>query len=374
MPGPKRAIALLILKAEATITRDLEGENDLIVEGLTEHVLIAAMYAAASASRLWEDRPSPPLAQAAQNAPDAGPTAEDVHRILSNRAPPKTHPQVCPIQLVSWDAMDAPPATTEVHIIKHRDIWWTVEWEDHGKVRRATAHTPDDEVWPPPRGRARLQLAARVLHTPQAAWEALHYALYRAQKAPEGPLPPERTPAWTRHATRYTTHMCRHGTGTGHRLLTWPTDPPDTLREAEEVLDLMTKQVFQLKDAVPTSKPDVPATREHPVFAPGHAPVQQPQGAPPQWGQPNARRRPGAKKRKAPAQAKPAPKPKGKPKSWTEEEGAALYPEYAIGTRMQVPFEYAKAAGPSKWIWAAGEVKHRYRVTGDHQWFKIHVK
>ena len=325
-------------------------------------------------TRLWEDRPSPPLAQAAQDAPDAGPTAEDIHRILSMRAPPKTHPQVRPIQLVSWDAMDAPPARTEVHILKHRDIWWTVEWDDHGKVRRATAHTPDDEVPPQPRGGDRLQLAARVTHAPEAAWEALHYALYWAQEAPEGPLPPERTPAWTRHATRYTAHMRRHGTGTMLRLLTWPTDPPDTLREAEEVLGLMTKQVFQLKDTVPTSKPDVPATREHPVFAPGHAPVQQPQGAPPQRGQPNARRRPGAKKRKAPAQAKPAPKPKARPRSWTEEEDAALYPEYAIGTQVQLPFEYATAAGPSKWIWAAGEVKHRYRVTGDHQGFKIHVK
>ena len=235
--------------------------------------------------------------------------------------------------------MDAPPATTEVHILKQRDIWLTVEWDDHSKVRQATAHTPDDEVPPPPRGGDRLQLAARVLHTPEAAWEALHYALYCAQGAPEGPLPPERTPAWTRHATRYTAHMRRHGTGTGHRLLTWPTNPPDTLREAEEVLGLMTKQVFQLKDAIPTSKPDVPATREHPVFAPGHAPVQQPQGALPQRGQPNARRRPGAKKRKAPAKTKPAPKPKGEPKSWTEEEAAALYPEYAIGTRVQLPFE-----------------------------------
>ena len=56
-PGPKRAIALLTLNAEATIPRHLEGENHLMVEGLTEHVLIAAMYAAASASRLWEDRP-----------------------------------------------------------------------------------------------------------------------------------------------------------------------------------------------------------------------------------------------------------------------------------------------------------------------------
>ena len=39
-----------------------------------------------------------------------------------------------------------------------------------------------------------------------------------------------------------------------------------------------------------------------------------------------------------------------------------------------MPFEFATAAGPSTWIWATGEVKHRYRVTGDHQWFKIHVK
>ena len=101
---------------------------------------------------------------------------------------------------------------------------------------------------------------------------------------------------------------------------------------------------------------------------------QQPLGAPPQRGQPNARHRPGAKKRKAPAQAKPAAKPKAKSKSWTEEEAATLYPEYAIGTRVQLPFEYAMAAGPSKWIWPAGEVKHRYRVTRDHQGFKINVK
>ena len=237
-----------------------------MVEGLTEHVLIAAMYATASASRLWEDRPSPPLAQAAQDVPDTGPTAEDIHQILNMRAPPKTHPQVRPIQLVSWDAMDAPPTTAEVHILKHRDTCWTVEWDDNNKVRRATAHAPADEVPPPPRGGDRLRLAARVPHAPEAAWEALHYALYWAQGAPEGPLPPERTPAWTRHATCYTAHMRRHRAGTGHRLLTWPTDPPDALQEAEEVLGLMTKQVFKLKDPVPTSKPDVPAARETPCL------------------------------------------------------------------------------------------------------------
>ena len=345
-----------------------------MVEGLTEHVLIAAMYATASASRLWEDRPSPALAQAAQDAPDTGPTAEDIHQILNMRAPPKTHPQVCPIRLVSWDAMDTPPTTTEVHILKHRDTRWTVEWDDHSKVRRATAHAPDDKVPPPPCGGDRLRLATRIPHAPEAAWEALHYGLYWAQGAPESPLPPERTPTWTRHATRYTTHMHCNGAGTGHRLLTWPTDPLGALQEAEEVLGLMTKQVFQLKDPVPTSKPDVPAAREHPVFAPGHAPVQQPQGAAPQRGKPAARRRQGAQKRKAPAQAKPAPKPRAKLKSRTKQEAAALYPEYAIGTRVQLPFEYATAVGPSKCTWAAGEVKHRYLVTRDHQGFKIHVK
>ena len=194
-PGPKRAIALLTLKAAATIPRDLEGENHLMVEGLTEHVLIAAMYAAASASSLWEDRPSPPLAQAAQDAPDTVPTAEDIHQILSTGATPKTHPKVRPIQLSSWDAMDTPLATTEVHILKHRDIWWTLKWDNHGKVRRATAHAPDDEVPPPLRGGDRLQLAARVSHTRLAAWEALHYALYWAQGAPEAPPPPGTHPS-----------------------------------------------------------------------------------------------------------------------------------------------------------------------------------
>ena len=236
-----------------------------MVEGLTERVPIAAMYAAASAFRLWEDRPSPPLAQQRRTPPTQALPQRTSTASSATERPQRPIPQVSPIQLVSWDAMDAAPATTEVHIVKHRDIWWTVEWDDHGKVGRATAHTPDDEVPPPTREGDRLQLAARVPHTPEAAWEALHYALYWAQGAPEGPLPPERTPAWTRHTIRYTAHMRRHGTGTGHRLLTWPTDPPNTLRKAEKVLGLMTKQVFQLKDAVPTSKADVPATREHPV-------------------------------------------------------------------------------------------------------------
>ena len=329
-----------------------------MVEGLTEQVLSAAMYATAAASRLWEDRPPPPLAQAAQDAPSTGPTTGDIHQILNMRAPPKTQPVVRPIQLVSWDAMDTPTATREVHILKHWDIWWTVEWDDHGKVRRAATHAPDDEIPPPPRGGDRLRLAARVPHSPEAAWEVLHCALYWAQGAPGGPLPPKSTPAWTRHATRYTAHMRRHGAGTGHRLLTWPTDPVDALQEAEEMLVIMTKQVFQLRDTVPMSKPDVPATREHPVFAPGHARVQQPQGAPPQRVRPNARRGQGAKKLKVPTQVKPAHKPKAKPKSWTAEEAAALYPEYAKGTRLQLPLVYATAAGPSTWIWAAGEVKH----------------
>ena len=108
-PGPKPAIALLTRKAEATIPQDLEGENHLKVEGLTKHILIAAMYATASASQLWEDRCSPPLAQAAQDAPGTSNTTEDIHEFLNMRAPPNTHPQVRPIQLVIWDAMDAPP-------------------------------------------------------------------------------------------------------------------------------------------------------------------------------------------------------------------------------------------------------------------------
>ena len=110
------------------------------------------------------------------------------------------------------------------------------------------------------------------------------------------------------------------------------------------------------------------------MFAAGHAPAQQPQGAPSQRVRLNAGRRQGAEKRKAPTQAKLAPKPKSKPKIWTEGEAAALYCEYAIGGRVQLPFEYATAAGPSTSIWAAGEVKHRYRVTGYHQGFRIHVK
>ena len=53
-----------------------------MVEVLTEHVMIAAMYATAATASLWEDRPSPPLAQAAHDAPSPGRTAEDIHHVL----------------------------------------------------------------------------------------------------------------------------------------------------------------------------------------------------------------------------------------------------------------------------------------------------
>ena len=136
----------------------------------------------------------------------------------------------------------------------------------------------------------------------------------------------------------------------------------------------MTKQVFQLKDAVPTSKPDVPATREHPMFAPGHAPVQQPQGAPPETGTAQRTAPPGCEEAQGPRT--------GQTRAEAKSQAKELYRR---GSRRPVSrvrhrhlgaaaLRVRHAAGPSKWIWAAGEVKHRYRVSGDHQGFEIHVK
>ena len=219
-PGPKRAIAPLTLKAEATIPRDLEGKNHFMMEGLIEHVLIAAMYATASTSRLWEHRPSPPLAQAAQDAPSTGPTAEDMHQILNMRASPKTHPLVRPIQLISWDAMDAPPATTEVQILKHRDIWWTVQRDDHAKVRRAAAHAPKRPSPAPTTRRGPLATRRPRPPHPRGSLRSAALSPLLGAGGARGPLPTEPTPAWTRHATRYTAPLHRHGARTGHRLLT----------------------------------------------------------------------------------------------------------------------------------------------------------
>ena len=41
-----------------------------------------------------------------------------------------------------------------------------------------------------------------------------------------------------------------------------------------------------------------------------------------------------------------------------------LSAELRVNARVQLPFEYATAAGPSRWIWAAGEVTYGYRFTG----------
>ena len=250
-PGPKRAIALLPLKAEATIPRDLEGENHLRVEELTEHVPIAAIYATAAASHLCEDRRSPPLAQAAQDAPSTGLTAEDIHRILHMQAPRKKHPVVGPIQLVSWDAMDAPPATTEVHILKHRDICWTVEWEDLGKVRLAAAHAPDDEIPPPPRGGDACNSPTASRTPERQPGKRCTMPCTGCRGRQEAPFPRNAPPHG--HATRPAPQpTCA---ATGQALGTGSSPCPRTrltpLQGAKKTLGIMTKQVFQLKDARP---------------------------------------------------------------------------------------------------------------------------
>ena len=140
-----------------------------MVDRLTEHLLIAAMYTTTAAALLWEDRPSSTLAQAAHDAPSPGLTPEGIHHVLLMQAPPKAHPLVCPVQLVGWDAMNAPPATAQVQVLRHGDTWWTVESGDDSKARRATAHTPNDEVAPRPRAGDRLKLVARVPHTLEVA-------------------------------------------------------------------------------------------------------------------------------------------------------------------------------------------------------------
>ena len=85
---------------------------------LTEHVLIAAMHTTAAKGGIWDADPSPSLAQA---APNPGPAAKEVHEVLNMRAPLKAHAVVRPIQLVGLDTKDAPAATTELHVLKHRD-------------------------------------------------------------------------------------------------------------------------------------------------------------------------------------------------------------------------------------------------------------
>ena len=79
---------------------------------------------------------------------------------------------------------------------------------------------------------------------------------------------------------------------------------------------------------------------------------------------PTAQQSQSSQKRKAHKTRKPPPKPK--PKQWTKVEVDALYPIFAVGTRVQLHFEFG-TAGPSTWIWEAGEVTDRYRVANDHQ-------
>ena len=138
------------------------------------------MYATAAASRLWEDHPSPPLAQAAQDAPSPEPTNEDIHQVLHMRAPTKTHARSAPsssLARTQWTLPRPPRKYTSSNTGTSGGQWsgTTTVWSNGG-----AAHVPDDEVPPPPRGGDRLRLATRVPDTPEAAWEALHYALYCA--------------------------------------------------------------------------------------------------------------------------------------------------------------------------------------------------
>ena len=78
------------------------------------------------------------------------------------------------------------------------------------------------------------------------------------------------------HASRPANHMRRQALHAGQRLVIWPKDPSQAFKVAEEALRHVTKRVSQLMDAVPMTKPGVPAAYEHPVFTPGHTAVLQP--------------------------------------------------------------------------------------------------
>ena len=112
-----------------------------MLEGLTQHVLIAAIYATASASRRWEDRPSPPLAQAAQDVPA---------RALPPRTSTKSSTCEHPGRRTPWSASSSSSAGTQWTAPRSprkstsSNTRWTVDGDNHGKVRRAAAQAPDD--------------------------------------------------------------------------------------------------------------------------------------------------------------------------------------------------------------------------------------
>ena len=89
----------------------------------------------------------------------------------------------------------------------------------------AQAYTPEIDPENPPGGRQRLLQATTLTGREPASWEALHTALYSAQRSSSGPDTPEPTEAWVMQAKAMRNYHLHHLSEHSPAALPWPTDP-----------------------------------------------------------------------------------------------------------------------------------------------------
>ena len=138
----------------------------------------------------------------------------------------------------------------------------------------AQAYTPEIDPEDPPRGRQRLLQATILTGRKGAPWEALHTALYWAQVSPNGPDTPEPTEAWVKQAKAMRNYHLHHPFDNSPAALTWPTDPPETVRKLADLTHSHAKATMQKPAEPPLRDPGQQAT--HPFFQPQAPPAPPP--------------------------------------------------------------------------------------------------
>ena len=299
-----RALAHTTVHPAAQLPKDFGTERHIVLEGQAHHIITAALYTLATHENHWDPTAIPAMPQPPQGPQDPV-TSLHIGQLLSRRATPHLHPSGMELAIASWDTLDTPPQQPAIHILRADAQWWVLHWA-HGVLMAAQAYTPKIDPEDPLRGQQRFLQATNLTASKSAPWEALHTALYWAPGSPSGPDTPERTEAWVMQANAMRDYHLQHPFDDSPAALSWPTDPPETVRQLADLTRSHAKATMQTPAEPPLRDPGQQAT--HPFFQP-HAPPAPPPPVPTK----QARRKRGApatnQAAKAATSQPPAPPP-----------------------------------------------------------------
>ena len=393
----QRALAHITVHSTAHLPKDFGTERHIVPEGQAHYIFTAALYTVAAIEHHW-DRTAIPAMSPPPQGPKDPVTPFHIDQLLNRRATPHLHPSIIELAIASWDTLDTPPQQPAVQILKADAQWWALHWA-HRVLMAAQAYIPEIDPEDPPRGQQRLLQATTLTGREGAPRQALHTALCGAQGSSSGPHTPEPTEAWVMRAKPMRNYHLHHPFENSPAALTWPTDPPETVRELADLKRSHAKATVQTPAEPPLRDPGHQATL--PLIQPHTPPAPPPpvrpkrarrkRGAPapnPQQARKHGRAttsQPPAPPRTLPAnpdQASPLSSPPPPPSPHPDQASSPpslpspatpqpeAYPEFKKGAKVQQPFRNNHMGD---WIWCEGTIQYRLRDLGPNNGMQIRV-